>query len=71
MALELLGRAEAEFQSVDMSHYVAACRYRRGMLVGGEEGHALVVAGQTWASRQGVVNPPRVFDMLAPGRWER
>lgn len=69
-ALELLERAEAEFQLVDMSHYVAACRYRRGMLVGGDQGRVLVAAGQTWASRQGIVNPPRVFELLAPGKWE-
>jgi hypothetical protein len=71
LALDLLERAETEFLAVDMAHYVAACRYRRGMLAGGEDGRAFMSAAETWASVQGVVNPPRVFDMLAPGRWER
>jgi serine/threonine protein kinase len=70
LALDLLERAETEFLAVDMAHYVAACRYRRGMLAGGEDGRAFMSAAETWASVQGVVNPPRVFDMLAPGRWE-
>jgi hypothetical protein len=66
-----LERAEAEFRAVDMSHYVAACQNRRGILIGGDEGHALTTNAEAWANSQGVMNLARVFDMLAPGRWER
>jgi len=71
LVLELLERAEFAFQAVEMAHCVAACRYRRGTLIGGEKGRALLSAAHEWASSQGVVNPVRTFDMLAPGRWER
>ena len=70
LARERLESAEAAFQAADMTHYVAACRYRRGMLAGGDEGEALMTSARDWAKRQGVVNPSRVFEMLAPGKWE-
>jgi hypothetical protein len=71
VALGLLERAETEFRAAEMAHFVAACQYRRGTLVGGEAGQALVTAADAWAASQGIVNPRRVFEMLAPGPWER
>ena len=68
--VELLERAEAQFLAADMAHYVAACQYRRGMSIGGERGPALVATAEAWANSQGIVNPARIFNMLAPGRWE-
>jgi len=70
-ALDLLERAEREFRAVDMAHFVAACQYRRGTLLGTDDGLTLVRAAEAWAASQGVVNPLRIFEMLAPGRWER
>jgi hypothetical protein len=67
--LELLAEAETELNAVDMSHLVAACRYRRGQLLGGAEGQRLVGAAREWADRERVVSPARMFDMLVPGRW--
>jgi len=70
IAVQWLERAEAEFRAGDMVHYVATCEYRRGMSMGGDAGRALMTTGQAWASSQGIVNPSRIFNMLAPGRWE-
>jgi hypothetical protein len=66
----LLEKAEALANAVQMSHYGAACRYRRGTLIGGAEGRGLIADALAWASAQGVVDAPRIFDMLAPGRWD-
>jgi len=68
-AVDLLERAEREFEAADMAHYVAACRYRRGSLIGQDQGRALVSAAETWATAQAVANPQKIFDMLAPGLW--
>jgi len=69
-AVTLLERAEAEADTVHMSHYVAACRHRRGTLLGGSQGQALVADALAWAASQRVADPPRIFDMLAPGMWK-
>jgi eukaryotic-like serine/threonine-protein kinase len=68
-AVTLLERSEAEAHAAHMSHYVATCRYRRGTLLGGSEGQALIAEALVWAASQRVVDPPRIFDMLAPGKW--
>jgi hypothetical protein len=67
--LVLLAKAEAALNAADMSHLVAACRYRRGCLLGGAEGQNLVGAAKEWAKKERVTNPARMFDMLVPGRW--
>ena len=69
LACQLLERAETEFRAAEMAHFVAACQYRRGLLVGGAAGQALVTAADAWAVSEGVANPRRVFEMLAPGRF--
>jgi hypothetical protein len=68
--LDFLQRAETEFQTCGMAQYVAVCKYRRGMLIAGEEGRILIAAAEGWAKSQRVVNPARVFDMLTPGQWK-
>jgi len=60
---DALERAEV----LGMSHYAAAARRRLGGLLGGEEGNALRAAAAAWASAEGVRNPERMFEMLAPG----
>jgi hypothetical protein len=50
-----------------MAGYVAAIGRRRGELLGGEEGRALVVASEAALRAEGVVRPDRIADMLAPG----
>jgi len=69
-AMTFLERSEAEANALHISQYVATCRYRRGTLLGGSEGQALIAEALAWAQSQRVVDPPRIFDMLAPGRWE-
>jgi hypothetical protein len=67
--MTLLEQSEAEAHAAHMSHYVATCQYRRGTLLGGSEGQALIAEALVWAEAQRVVDPPRIFDMLAPGKW--
>jgi hypothetical protein len=67
---DLLERAEDAFRTVGMAHFIAVCQYRRGALTGGDEARTLIAAAEAWATSHGVVNPARMFDMLAPGRWE-
>src|SRR5262245_18225924 len=69
-ARDLLERAEADADAAHMSHYIAACRYQRGRLVGGTDGQALLARAMAWAAAQHVVDPRRIFDMLAPGKWD-
>jgi hypothetical protein len=69
-AHDLLERAEADAEAAHMSHYVAACRYQRGRFVGGPDGQVLIARAMAWAAAQHVVDPRRIFDMLAPGRWD-
>ena len=64
-----LESAEAGFTGADMALYAAAARRRLGELVGGARGSDLVAAADAWMNGQGVVNPARLTQMLAPGRW--
>jgi serine/threonine protein kinase/tetratricopeptide (TPR) repeat protein len=66
-ALEALAAAEALFVTADMSGFAAAARRRRGMLLGGEQGRALVAAADTVMSKQGIRNPERMAATFAPG----
>ena len=54
-----------------MAHYAAAAQYRRGQLVGGDEGHAQITAAPEWFKAQEVVNIERMVCLLAPGDWRR
>jgi hypothetical protein len=66
-SLALLVRAEEEFTAVAMGMYAAAARRRRGQVLGGNEGGALVEAADAWMAGQDVRDPGRVTAMLAPG----
>jgi hypothetical protein len=52
-----------------MNHLAAAAQYRRGGLIGGDEGRALASAASAWMQDQKIVNPARMADLLAPGSW--
>jgi len=65
-ALELFASAEKGCQAADMQLHAAAARRRRGQLLGGEEGRALVEAADAWMGKQGIVSPERMAAMLAP-----
>jgi len=58
--------AEAAFQSADMAFHTTVVRRRRGQIIGGLEGSALVGAADEWMRAQGIRNPARMTDVLAP-----
>lgn len=66
-AAELLDRAAAGFASAGMAGYAAAAHRRRGVLIGGDEGGAIVASADAWMGSQGVVSLERLTAMLAPG----
>jgi len=68
-ATVLLIKGEEELTRHEMALYAAAARRRRGQLLGGDEGRALVAEADSWMDGQDIKNPARMADMLAPGRW--
>jgi len=62
-----LADAIALFDGCGLALYAAAARHRRGQLVGGSEGRALVAAAEEAVAAQRVRAPARMIDMLAPG----
>jgi hypothetical protein len=69
-ALVLLASAEEGFRTTALAQYAAATQRRRGELLGGEQGKTLVEAADGWMASQDIVNPGRMMNMLAPGRWQ-
>jgi hypothetical protein len=68
-ALVLLEEAEAGCESAEMGLCAAAARRRRGELLGGEAGRALIAAADAWMREHGVRNPARMTALYAPGPW--
>ena len=66
-AISHLQRAEHGFQALDMALHTAVARRQRGRLSGGLEGEALIRAADDWMGSQGIRNPGRMAEMLAPG----
>jgi len=66
-AVTLFSRAETEFNTNDMALHAAAARWRRGEVMGGEEGQALIGSADNWIRGQNIKNPTRIVDMLSPG----
>jgi len=69
-AIRLLTDAEARLAACEMAMYAAAARRRRGELVGGDEGRALIALADGSMNERGVVNPQRMTWMLAAGLGE-
>ena len=64
-----LARAAQQLDTAELPAYADAARYRMSRLTA--ETHTETAAiEQIWASR-GVIDPRRMFDMLAPGAWDR
>lgn len=61
-----LRAAEAGFAAADMGLHAAVARRRHGELVGGDEGRRLVAEANLWMAGEGVRNPRRMSDALAP-----
>jgi eukaryotic-like serine/threonine-protein kinase len=66
-ALGMLAFAAEGCEAADMALFAAAARYRRGQLLGGEEGRALRDPADAWMAKEGVFNRERMVGMLAPG----
>ncbi len=62
-------RPNAQFTATDMALHAAVARRRRGELLGGSEGAALVAEADAWMTGQGIRSPSRMAAMLAPGTW--
>ena len=67
VAALLLADAASRLDAVDMALLAAVARRRRGELLGGDEGRALVDDATQWMKHQGVVKPARITAMYAPG----
>jgi eukaryotic-like serine/threonine-protein kinase len=68
-AVSQLGAAEHALLDAGMAHYAAAAHYRRGQLLGTDEGRALMAEATRFFQEQTVVNVQRITDLLAPGNW--
>lgn len=66
-ALACLERAEESCATAEMRMVSAACRRRRGVLLGGETGRALRESADEAMRAQGIVNPARFAAVYVPG----
>lgn len=66
-ALRALAHAEKRLLAGDRLLHTQAVRYRRGQLLGGAQGQALLSESQAWMQQQGIVQPARMVAMLLPG----
>ena len=70
-AVTLLTGAAAAFDAVDMGLFAASARRRLGVLLGGEEGGALMAQADAWMTGQEIRNPARMAACVAPGFQDR
>ena len=68
-AVHHLAAAAARFDSLKMALYAAASRRRRGQLLGTADGAQLIDDSDRWMRSQGIEEPARFADVLAPGSW--
>jgi len=66
-AVAALRRAEVAATSNAMQHLAIAARRRIGELLGGDEGTRLVTEADAWAEEEGIVEPNRMIEVVAPG----
>jgi hypothetical protein len=66
-AIAGLADAATKFDAQGMALFAAVARRRRGELVGGDEGRALVDAANAWMTEKSIKNPTRMTEMFAPG----
>ncbi|HEY7509434.1 MAG TPA: AAA family ATPase, partial [Vicinamibacteria bacterium] len=68
-AVLLLEEAGQAAGAAHMGLHAAAARRRRGELIGGADGEALVREADAWMRGQDVRDPGRMAALIAPGRW--
>jgi serine/threonine protein kinase len=66
-ALLALGEAIEGFDRLEMALHAAVARWRRGQLLGGDEGRALKQSADEYMRAETIKRPDRVVAMLAPG----
>lgn len=66
-AAKLFDTAEQALTAADMHLYAAAAKYRRGQLLGNDEGKILEVNAISELATLGAHNPHRISDMIVPG----
>ena len=66
-AIGILGSAVSDLDAADMTLFAAAARWRMGELQRGEVGAAAIRVADQSMRTQGITNPERVVDTLAPG----
>ena len=69
-AIDHLVAAAAAFESRQMALYAAVSRRRRGQLVGAPDGSRFITEADAWMTEQGIREPERMADAVAPGVWE-
>jgi hypothetical protein len=67
-ALRCLEGAQRSADAHRMQMIAAVARRRRGDLIGGSEGFALVAASEAWMRAEGITDPPAMAIMFAP--WQ-
>lgn len=70
-AVDELARAEPALAAHGFDGSVVAARRARGLLLGGDEGRALVAGAEAWLAEQGVARPEPWCRVVAPGRFVR
>jgi hypothetical protein len=68
-ALPLYERAEQGFAETEMNIYCVCARLRRGEILGGEVGRALVDEAEAWLRAHTVQDPRRVALLIAPAHF--
>lgn len=66
-AIRLLQTSIQTFVEIEANLYAAAARWRLGSLLGDDDGDELRRLQQMWLEDQGVANPAKLVDTLAPG----
>jgi serine/threonine protein kinase len=69
-ALPTLTSAEISLESLEMPLHAKVACWRRGALIGGTEGEALIASARTWMRDQRIEKPERLGWMLSPGLGE-
>lgn len=70
VALERMEKIEAGLDQLDMKLIAAAVRYRRGSVMGGDAGAALIGEADLWMRSKSIQSPQRMTEMFVPSGGE-
>jgi hypothetical protein len=66
-ALAHLDRAIEGFRESGAAFFLAIARRKKGELLGGDEGRALIASADAWMAGEGIVDPARLAATFVPG----